>query len=243
MDINTFHESILPKFHSLNSEYSYAFGSAYTDLVFTHNLFIDISNRALSIYMHDNSQYLTTEYRYQFLLVKSMYVYAGICLDAFGKIILNASNGSFHQLVLNRTNNTTLLQEDELFFPYLINIYRNKIVVHNDIVRTQRGGRNLMNPVEFKISPFNTAESNLDQTDRSFIATELSLLHSPSHRNLNDDIDFLFYRIPLDSLQSNLSKRLTINSIAEKVGCESLYPVEIISRLDTLFRNTSLRII
>lgn len=243
MELSRFQDTIFIKFEPINRDFSYALSSGYADLIFTYDLFLEISDRTRLLYIRDHTNLLVTEYRYQSLLLKSLFIYAGICLDAFSKIIINNPNGSFHNLVSNRADYRNYITENEIFIPYLINIYRNKIIVHNDIVRNQRGGRDLMNPEQFRMSPFNNAETNLNDTEKTFIRTEIGPNEMSQIANLNEAIDLLFYRIPLDTLQINASNRLMINSIAEKVGCISLYPIEIINSLDTLFLNSSNRII
>lgn len=166
-------------------------------------------------------------------MLKALYMFADIYLQVLASEVANKERLSFNDFLKKAV---LPLAPESILPAHCLSVYRNKIIVHQDVVRgygwtTDAEGRHRLSPhpTDFKIS--NKDAVVLSKLRDDYKATMPELM---TENNQFMQMRLLFNKVaPTNSDGSLNQSRRKIDKIAESGGVESMTPHEIIEAIDT----------
>lgn len=244
MDPEQFHNIITrPLERSIPNFDSTGFESYYEDLLSISNLADEVRNltsgkqffQLLDVGDKKNAQILLKQHREIITLLKALYIFSTIFINEITSRAVNIMGTSFNVFLRKPKKPLLSLSTDAILPAYCVVVYRNKLIAHHDIRRLysysfdEKGINSSILPMSelFQISEHDT--QNVRILAKQY---EKSLPQIKGINNLYEQLEFLFYNIPIGNLGSISADRMEIDSIAERGGCRSMTLREIIKAVD-----------
>ncbi|MGG3573250.1 hypothetical protein ABES80_12310 [Bacillus gobiensis] len=225
----------IPSFKSLRVEL------AYRDVLNIFSLYTELRMQIEGNDIHEllnkgeieKVEYTRFRQRQIVSLMKSLFVYIDPFVNIFLQEITQIKEDRYFTEKLIRdfyVSNNNILSQDVILPIYCAVIYRNKLIVHHDIIRTDVTSLDKIIPVTEDFSFLNTEKTQALYSYREDYKNTIPSLKN--EKNLSTILKILFYSVPLFKNGTINPDRKKINELIETGGCESLSPKELMKSLD-----------